>query len=511
MKHLRKKARIYGLIRSATVGIAFLLQVFTMLILALSLYRGFFIIYLFLELVSTITIFALVNDQEAYRLNWVVVIATLPVFGFFLYFMWGRKRNNSMEYKYFRKEDEAMFARLASKRDDLYKLEGLHPNKVQIPRYLQYKGYTLYSDTSVKYYETGEKIFADMLKDLQNAKSFILLEYFIVADGKVWKDILEILTNKVKEGVEVKLLFDDFGTLLLNNRDFRRDMEARGIELCIYNPIHKRVAALSFNYRNHQKITVIDGCIGYTGGVNLADEYANIVKRFGYWKDTGIRLEGDAVWTLTNIFVEMWNVSNKKNRIDAMKYKREADIKAEGFVQPFAGGPHLAPDNPTEGAYTRMINKAREYVYITTPYLVLDQNMLSDLMNAAYSGVDVRIIVPAVYDKWVVYMVNVSNYGKLIKAGVKIFEYTPGFIHAKNVISDDECAICGTINMDYRSFYHHYECGCFLSEMDAIQDMKRDFLQTQRESHEISYEEWKNRPARQKFIQNIIKVISPLL
>ena len=288
-------------------------------------------------------------------------------------------------------------------------------------------------------------------------------------------------------------------------------MKNRGIDLVIYNPIHKRVSRLSFNFRNHQKITVVDGNIGYTGGMNLADEYANYIERFGYWKDTGVRLEGQGVWSLTNIFMEMWEVSQKNFTFDYEKYRPTIRKESRGFVQPFAGGPHRNPDNPTEGAYTRMINKARDYVYITTPYLVLDQNMMSDLINAANSGVDVRIIVPAIYDKWVVYMVNVSNYGKLIEAGVKIYEYEPGFIHAKNVISDDECAICGTINTDYRSFYHHYECATFLSEVDAIADMKEDFLKTQEQSREILYDQWASRPLGQKIMQSTFKLLTPML
>jgi cardiolipin synthase len=287
-------------------------------------------------------------------------------------------------------------------------------------------------------------------------------------------------------------------------------MQARGIEMVTFNPIHKDVARLSFNYRNHKKITVIDGNIAYTGGFNLADEYANYITRFGHWKDTGVRLYGAGVYSFTCFFINMWEVVTKK-KIDYKNYFPTVNVIEEGFVQPFMGGPHRNPHNPTEGAYSRMITKARDYIYITTPYLVLDQRMLEDLTGAAMSGVDVRIIVPHIYDKWYVYMVNISNYGKLMAAGVRVYEYTPGFIHAKNVIADDECAICGTINTDYRSFYLHYECGVFLSEVSAIMDMKEDFLRTLDKCTEMDLYTWSKRPIGQKVIQSTLKILSPML
>ena len=211
------------------------------------------------------------------------------------------------------------------------------------------------------------------------------------------------------------------------------------------------------------------------------------------------------------MFIEMWRICNNEEVFAYDAYRPTALVKEDGYVQPFSGGPHRNPDNPTEGAYTRMINKARDYIYITTPYLVLDQKMQNDLISAAGSGVDVRIIVPGIPDKWYVYMVNVYNYGKLMEAGVRIFEYTPGFIHAKNVIADDECAICGTINTDYRSFYLHYECGVFLSEISAVADMKEDFIKTQKQCKEVDLVTWQKRPVIQKLVQFGFKILSPLL
>ena len=505
------RSKYYGIIRGVTVGISFFLQIGLMIFLAMYLMRYSIIAYFIFEIVRVITVFALVNNAEAYKMSWIVIILVLPVSGLFLYFMWGRKRVNSSYFRRSREIDALMVKNLRQNEEIVQDLERQHPNKVQISRYLRKEGFPIYNNTHATYFGLGEKVLEAMLEDLKQAKKFIFMEYFIVSDGKVWSDILEVLTRKVKEGVEVKLLFDDFGTLRINTQAFRRDLKSRGIEMSIFNPIHRDMVRMSFNYRNHKKITVIDGNIGYTGGFNLADEYANYIERFGHWKDSGIRLYGDGVYSFTCFFLNMWRIVNKNVRINDADYRPQAHVFQEGYVQPFMGGPHRNPHNPTEGVYTRMINKARDYIYITTPYLVLDQSMRDDLTSAAQSGVDVCIIVPRIYDKWYVYMVNVSNYGKLMEAGVHIYEYKPGFIHAKNVIADDECAICGTINTDYRSFYLHYECGVFLSEMEAVKDMKDDFLRTLEECEEMDLAHWSKRPIGNKVMQAALKVLSPLL
>ena len=505
------RSKYYGVLRAVTVGIAFFLQIAIMIFLAVYLMKYSIIAYLLLELVSVITVFALVNNAESYKMSWIIIILVIPVAGLFLYFMWGRKRVNSKYFVRLRESDAKMMESLKQDDSVVQELEKQHPNKVQISRYLRKEGFPIYNNTKATYYKVGEDVLTAMLEDIKHAKRFIFMEYFIVSEGKVWNDILEVLTQKVQEGVEVKLIFDDFGTLRINTHAFRKEMKKRGIEMCIFNPIHQDVVRMMFNYRNHKKITVIDGNIAYTGGFNLADEYANYIVRFGHWKDSGIRLCGEGVYSFTCFFLDMWRFASRNTDIHDEDYKPQVHVEESGYVQPFMGGPHRNPHNPTEGAYTRMINKARDYIYITTPYLVLDQKMLEDLTSAAESGVDVRIIVPKVYDKWYVYMVNVSNYGKLMEAGVNIYEYTPGFIHAKNVIADDECAICGTINTDYRSFYLHFECGVFLSEMDAIKDMKADFLNTLELCEEMNLESWSKRPVSNKIMQAALKVLSPLL
>lgn len=507
------RSKYYGIIRGITVALALLLQIATMVLLSFYLLRYFVVTYLLLEVVSILIVFTLVYNEESYKSFWIIIILILPVAGLFLYFVWGRRRKNAKSFQKIRKAENQITEKYLKQNyqieDEFYRK---HPNKVQICRYLGREGFPVYQNTQIKYYPLGEDLFEDMFSDLKNAQKYIFMEYFIVSEGIIWERVLDILTEKVKKGVDVRLLFDDFGTLMINTEDFKKDMKSRGIKLATFGPIHKDVGSLSFNYRNHQKITVIDGNIGYTGGINIADEYANLIERFGHWKDSGIRLYGEGVFSFTCFFLEMWKVStSEQEEINCNAYRPVAAIPEKGFVQPFMGGPHRNPQNPTEGAYTRMINKARDYIYITTPYLVLDRSMLEDLTSAARSGVDVKIICPHIYDKWYVYMVNVSNYGKLMESGVKVYEYLPGFIHAKNIIADDECAICGTINTDYRSFYHHYECGVFFSELDAVDAMKKDFLNTLKECKEMNLEEWNNRSLKDRLIQDTLKIMSPVL
>ncbi|MDE7478958.1 MAG: PLDc N-terminal domain-containing protein, partial [Lachnospiraceae bacterium] len=287
------RSKYYGIIRGVTVGMAFFLQIALMIFLGMYLLRYSVIIYFILEIVSVITVFVLVNNEESYKMSWIIIILVMPVSGLFLYFMWGRKRVNSKYFRRLRECDDHMMQSLKQDDSIVQDLERQHPNKVQISRYLRKAGFPIYNNTQATYYQVGEDVIAAMLKDMKKAKKFIFMQSFIVSEGKVWNDILEVLTQKVQEGVEVKLLFDDFGTLRINTHAFRRDIKSRGIEMRIFNPIHRGIARMTFNYRNHKKITVIDGNIAYTGGFNLADEYANYIERFGHWKDSGIRLYGD--------------------------------------------------------------------------------------------------------------------------------------------------------------------------------------------------------------------------
>ena len=324
------RSKYYGIMRGITVGISFFLQIGLMIFLGMYLMRYSIIVYFVLELVSVIIVFALVNNAESYKMSWIVIILVLPVSGLFLYFMWGRKRVNSRYFRRFRNYDNQMMQSLRQGDSIVQDLERQHPNKVQISRYLRKEGFPIYNNTKATYFCVGEDVFAAMLADMRRAEKFIFMEYFIVSEGKVWSDILEVLTQKAKEGVQIKLLFDDFGTLGINTHEFRKDIKSRGIEMSIFNPIHRGVTKMSFNYRNHQKITVIDGNIAYTGGFNLADEYANYIERFGHWKDSGIRLCGDGAYSFTCFFLDMWRVANKGVEIRDEDHKKDIHFIEDG-------------------------------------------------------------------------------------------------------------------------------------------------------------------------------------
>lgn len=509
MKVVRK--RYVGLIRAATVGMALIIQVVFLMLMAgiLKQYSSWF--YILLEIISIFVAFSLVSGGESYKHSWIIIILLLPVLGFFLYFVWGRNRRNSKGYRRIRAIFEKSRELRQQEPDVIEAYKAQHPNKALISQRLINEGFMMYPNTKVTYYDVGDTQFEDLYADLEKAEKFIFLEYFIIHEGYVWSKIKEILARKVKEHVEVRLLFDDFGCLHLNTPEFREELARLGIRFCVFSPLEKEATKMSFNYRNHQKITIIDGNIGYTGGTNLADEYANVIERFGHWKDTAIRLEGEGVWGLTMIFLEMWEIARGYENLDYNRYKPTLYLEEGGFVQPMADGPANNPSNPIWDTYMHMINKASKYIYFTTPYLVLEKEMINDLCRAAKSGVDVRIITPRQYDKWYVYMVTVKNYGVLLENGIKIYEYLPGFIHSKTVVSDDECAICGSINMDYRSFYLHYECGVLMSNTPAVMDIKEDITSTIRKCEEITLEKWKKRPVHEKCIQWVLDMFSPIL
>lgn len=501
-----------AIIRGLTVAIAVILQAITFVILGFYLQEYATWVYILLEILSFFVVFALVNDQESYRQFWVVIVLVFPVIGLFLYFMWGRRRTNSRMNVMIRNTEAKMRAYAPEQPEVIQELRGHHPYKAQIARFLNNEGFRMYKHTRVTYFPLGEEMLDAMIEDMKTATKCIFMEYFIISDGEIWQRVKQVLINKAQEGVDIRLLIDDFGCLAINTEEFRRELARAGVRLAIFAPIHKDVDRLSFNYRNHQKITIVDGNIGYCGGINLADEYANIIERFGHWKDTAVRLEGEGVWGLTSIFLEMWEITMRYEiTTDYSVYMPTIHPESDGFVQPFSDGPANNPRNPAEEVYTHLINKARDYVYITTPYLVLDRKMAEDLCRTARSGVDVRIIVPHIYDKWYVYMVNVANYGPLIANGVHIYEYMPGFIHSKTVVSDDECAVCGTINTDFRSFYLHYECAVYMCESSSVMAIRDDIEETLKKCEEIDYNEWLHRPLRDKVIQWVLKLFAPIL
>ncbi|WP_167956723.1 cardiolipin synthase [Anaerosporobacter faecicola] len=512
IKQLKGKfnSHLSGFLRAGLVGALVLLQFSVIIALSLWLRSYTVYFYLILEVLSLFVVITLINDNRSpsYKIAWVCIVLLLPISGHVMYALWGKstankKLSNVIKAKIERGNTFHTYEEhiLEEIREDYKEIE-------RVSNYMVSEGFPMFKNNQITYYAMGEDTFDAMFDDIRKAKHFILIEFFIVAEGGLWDELHSILLDKIKEGVEVKFLYDDFGAMIRTPKNFRRILENEGIQVRVFNPIHKYTDKLYMNYRSHQKIVVIDGNIGYTGGMNIADEYANLIERFGVWKDSAVRVYGDAVWGLTVTFLEMWEIASSGEYLDYTIYK-PTDVfeKNQTFACVVADGPVNNPSNPIENTYKQIIYSANDYLYITTPYLILEEDMRLALIMAARSGVDVRIITPFIPDKKHVKILTNYNYGVLLQNGIRIYEYTPGFIHAKSIINEN-CGIVGTINMDYRSFYLHYECGVFMSEAKIIADIKADFMKTLKVSKEISFEEWNRRPAALKLYQSILNIFS---
>jgi len=385
----------------------------------------------------------------------------------------------------------------------------LHPTRKRLADYLIREGYPLYSGTQAHYFSSGEATYVQLLIDLEKAEKFIFLAYYMLADGVIWSQIHDILKRKAALGLEIRVMYDAFGSAFCVPRGLKKQLKSESIKIKVFNPMLKYIFRLYFNYRNHQKICIIDGNIGYTGGVNIGDEYANLYPLHGYWKDCAVKLAGEAVLSLTTTFLSMWEACGEKTNYT--EFFPAIKKEGHGFFIPFADGPANNPDNSAEVIYRQIINTAKEYVYITTPYLIVQYDMLDALCTAAQSGIDVKIITPGVPDHLYVHMVTTSDYLRLMEAGVQIYEYAPGFIHAKIILSDDDNAILGSINMDFRSFNMLYENGVWICGAPIIKDIKDDFENTLKFSKQIDLVKWKERKWYIKCLQTFLKIFAPLM
>lgn len=450
--------------------------------------------------------------NPAVKLAWVVPILMFPLFGGVLYLFFGhvivpRKLRDSME-----RTDLLVRKNLVQDDVIMQELERQDQAVANLNGYIySYAATPVWNQTASAYFADGHPWWESLLADLENAKRFIFLEFFIIKEGKMWNAVLDILERKAKEGVEVRLIYDDVGCVFLLPKKYDRVVEKKGIKCVAFNRLVPFLS-LVLNHRDHRKIVVIDGKVAYTGGINLSDEYVNLEHPYGeHWKDTGIRVEGKAVWNFTVMFLQMWNMSRYTEE-DYSRYDlpHQDMPKAEGFVQPYMDTPF---DNETlgENVYLNMIGSAKHYVWIYTPYLVTDNEMITAIKLAAKRGVDVRIVTPGVPDKKFVYWLTQSNYQNLIEAGVRIFQYKPGFIHAKCVLSDDTSATVGTINFDYRSFYHHFECGVYLYRAQAVKELKEDMVNTFAVCEEITMEWCKKKFVKTNIVGPLLKLLSPLM
>lgn len=448
-----------------------------------------------------------------FKLSWIVLILFMPFLGCTCYFLFGRNELTRGMRKRMGETVSGLNKLLPENRliqEDIMERDGYaYKQSSYITNWAPYPPY--YEEDST-YFPSGEELYPKLIEDLKNAKEFIFMEYFIIAPGKMLDSILDILEEKAKEGLDVRLIYDDFGSLNYLPHKYYRILEKRGIKCVCFNPF-RPILSVIMNNRDHRKICVIDGRVVYTGGINLADEYINEEVRFGYWKDTAIRLTGNAVWSFTTMFLGMWSYITRTKE-DYLKFKKETPVlekqKDKGIVQPYGDSP-LDKEDVGEIVYLNLISHAKKYVYIFTPYLIIGSEMQECLMNAAKSGVDVRIVVPGVPDKKIVYLLTESNFAPLIKAGVKIYKYTPGFIHAKCFVVDDEYATVGTVNLDYRSLYLHFECGTFMYHTSVIAAMKEDALDTFKHARLVSYEDTRERFFLGRVLLMILNLFAPLL
>lgn len=450
------------------------------------------------------------DDNPDYKVPWLLFVLIVPIAGFMIYFMF---YSRILQKRFIKRLDQ--LKGYSYKQEDNELLSNLKSENVmaaaQAKMLCNIAETHIFTNTKQEYFPLGEDMFKRLLEDLKSAEKFIYMEYFIIEEGKFWNSILDILKEKAASGVEVKVLYDDIGCMMTLPGDYHKILKRYGIEATPFSRL-KGNADSEFNNRSHRKITVIDGKVGYTGGVNIADEYINEVERFGHWKDTGIRLEGEAVWELTKLFLVDFGLNMRKLPVAREDlYPNQTDISESGYIIPFGDGPSPIYDRRVgKSVIQNMLSGATDYAWMTSPYLIIDNDLCTDFENAALRGVDVRIIVPHIPDKKLVFAMTKSFYHRLMKAGVKIYEYEPGFIHAKSYLVDDDYAMIGTINLDYRSLVHHFENGVWMYKCDANRALKKDMEDTLEKCIEVTTDMLKTN-LLQRFVCATVRIFAPML
>lgn len=462
-----------------------------------------------IALILTLVIVSKPGDM-AYKVAWIIPIQAAPMFGVTLYLMFGGNHQSIRIKKGVQMLNRTMQLNLHQEQGILEQLEASNPSMASQAYYLASKAdCPIYVNTQTVYFSAGEDCFQRMCEDLRQATQYIYLEYFIIERGEMWNTILNILREKAAQGVEVRVIYDDFGCITKLPSNYFKQLNRMGIHSQRFNPFIPIMSPL-LNNRDHRKLMIIDGVVGYTGGMNLADEYINAKQLYGHWKDCGLRLEGDAVWSMTVMFRAMWQLIQKDPVEERLLPPACIPQQVDGYVQPFTDCP-LDNEGVSETVFLNMIARAKKSVYIMTPYLILDSAMLSVLTVAAKSGVDVRIITPGTPDKKYVYLVTRANYGELLKAGVRIYEYAPGFIHSKVVCVDMESAVVGTVNMDFRSLYLHYEDGILLHNTESVQQVSNDFADTLPLCCEVTLQAYQERSTLLKLLEMCLRIFAPLM
>ncbi len=526
-----KKLRKFFTSRIVWVSLLLLLEIALIVVFAYSLVGSFMTLFdlqewqvwlitlVLLYFISFLVVVYIVNShaKQAYKITWLVVVAILPLLGSFFYLLFGNKK---ITYRQKRKI-APIYKMLTSSKIDTSTATKIKKDNLDAYQMASYitnaSGADLYQHSKVTYYPSGEKVFPVMLEELKKAKKFIFIEYFIIAPGLFWDSILDILTKKVKEGVDVRVIYDDVGSAGYLPLRYEKKLKDLGIKAVAFHKF-KPLLDVKINNRDHRKIMVIDGLVGFSGGINLSDEYINKIKRFGYWKDNAIKVVGEAVNGLTTLFLTQWLSIQDADFTKVNFYKenftqyfpKHTFNSNDGYVQPYGDLPY-DEQSVGEHVYLNLINRAKKYIYITTPYLIIDEEVVNALISAVNKGVDVRIVTPHIPDKKITFGITRSHYRVLLKNGVKIFEYSPGFIHMKMFVVDDIYATVGTINLDYRSLYLHLENGNFMYKCKCINDMKKDFMKIFNESEQITYKRYNKYLAPRRFIWSVLRMFAPLL
>lgn len=496
----------------------FLMQLTLLIIFLLYFNKYFIYLYSLNLIVGMIFTFIIINDNinPAFKITWILISIALPFLGGMIYLTFGEKRLlKSVKKRLFN------FSIKFKDSMDLtkdYDIENLNDSDMNVYRQAKYvntaTGSPVFFNTKTKYFSSGEKSFEEYLNDLKSAKKFIFMEYFIISEGFFLDSVLKILKEKAEKGLDVKIVLDDVGSIFTLSNKKIEEIKSYGIKIIEFNQIHGIILP-KHNNRTHRKMTIIDGKIAYTGGINIADEYINVIEKYGYWKDSVLKLEGHAVASFINMFISLWDYSTGENTdlnslYDKKDIEKNSNIKEElGVVIPFSETP--IEESTSENMYLNMIRRANRYIYITTPYLIITWEMENALISAAKTGVDVRIITPHIPDKKYVHLLTRSFYKRLIDNGVKIYEFEKGFIHAKNFVCDDEFVVIGSINLDYRSLYLHFECAVWTFGTPIIKDVKRDFERTLKKSIAITPEWIKKRKLITRILQSLLKLFAPLM
>lgn len=511
---MRKTLRML-LGRVGLCGILIALQAFILIVVIWKFQQYFVYFYALCVLLSLIVVMTILNSRlnPAYKIAWIIPIMVFPVFGGLFYVLFGSDQTRLKFLKEMSPIHEKMKQHLHQNPMIVSELEQHSKRAANQSRYIKdYALCPIYENSTTEYLTPGEVKFERLLEEIKKAKHYIFLEYFIIEEGIMWDTLLEALKEKANEGVDVRVVYDDFGCLFLLPYGYDKKLESMGIKCCVFNPFIPFLT-IRMNNRNHRKIAIIDGHTAFTGGINLADEYINAIDKHGHWKDSSIMIKGDAVWSFTVMFLTMWDYLRKTNE-DYEQFRphghHQEDFESDGFVQPFTDSP-LDNEFVGETVYLNLINSAKDYIYINTPYLILDNEMITALSLAAKRGVDVKIVTPHHGDKWFVHAVTRANYKALVEDGVHIYEYTPGFIHAKTFVVDDEYAVVGTINLDYRSLYLHYECGVWLYKTKSVLEVRDDYIETLKVCQLITLDDCTNIKWYNKIMYALLRIFAPLM